>query len=518
MNKKSFKQKKLILLILDGVGLSKEKKHNAFFQANTPHWDKFINKYPHSKLNASGEAVGLPCGVMGNSEVGHLTIGSGRVLLQDLPRISQFIQRHSFSELLDIQRVGRLNGCIHLLGLVSDGCVHSSFKHLTSLIKDLNKNFPQKKISIHIITDGRDTSIHSGKNYALALEDIVACMDHVFISSVMGRFYAMDRDKRWDRTQKAYQSLTSSTKFKTFLLASEGIQASYDHGMSDEFIFPFKIKGGLDIKPEDQCIIFNFRADRVRQIAEALAVDNFDAFKVPIQISSQNLLTFTKYRQDFNFPVLFPKKNPSNCLGEVFSKNKLKQLRIAETEKYAHVTYFFNGGQEEPFGGEDRILVPSVKDVSTYNQKPEMSAYEITDQIISNMPKYSIIIANFANGDMVGHTGDEKAAIKAMEVIDECLGQIVLHATKLNYEIFITSDHGNCEQMVCLKTSQPFTQHTTHPVPLIWISQNSKGSYILSDGGLADIAPTLLSTLGYKVPKNMTGHNLIRSGLKNAMT
>lgn len=502
-------KKKLILLILDGVGLSKEEQHNAFFLAKTPHLDRFFNEHPHSKLNASGEAVGLPDGVMGNSEVGHLTIGSGRILLQDLPKISQFTQEHSFSKLPDIQRIGKSNGCIHLLGLVSDGCVHSSFEHLISLIKDLNRDFPQKKIAIHIITDGRDTAIHSGKNYALALEDIIASMDYVAISSVMGRFYAMDRDKRWERTKTAYQNLTSTKKFKTFLLASEGIQASYDNGVSDEFIVPFKIQGGLDIKPEDQCIVFNFRADRVRQITEALAIKTFDAFEVPVQISSQNLLTFTEYRQDFNFPILFPKKIPSDCFGEVLSKDKLKQLRIAETEKYAHVTYFFNGGQEKPFEGEDRILVPSAKDVSTYDKKPEMSAYEITHQIISNMQKYSVIIANFANGDMVGHTGDEKAAIKAMEVVDECLVRIVLQAAKSNYEMFITSDHGNCEQMVCLKTSQPFTQHTTNPVPLIWISQTSQASYKLLDGGLVDIAPTLLNILGYKTPKSMTGRNLI---------
>ena len=509
MNAKGFKHKKLILIILDGVGLSKEKQHNAFFLAKTPHLDRFLNECPHSKLDASGEAVGLPDGVMGNSEVGHLTIGSGRILLQDLPRISQFTQEHSFSELPDIQRIGRLDGCIHLLGLVSDGCVHSSFEHLTSLIYDLNRDFPQKKISIHIITDGRDTAIHSGKNYALELENIITSIDHVVISSVMGRFYAMDRDKRWERTKIAYQNLTTTEKFKTFSLASEGIQASYDNKVDDEFIFPFRVQGGLDIKLEDQCIVFNFRADRVRQITEALAVSDFDAFKAPVQISSQNLLTFTEYKQDFHFPILFLKEIPSDGLGEVFSKNKLKQLRIAETEKYAHVTYFFNGGQEKPFRGEDRILVPSARDISTYDKKPEMSAYEVTDQIISNMQKYSVIIANFANGDMVGHTGNEKAAIKAMEVIDKCLGHIALQAAKSNYEILITSDHGNCEQMVCSKTSQPFTQHTANPVPLIWISQTSQASYTLLDGRLSDIAPTLLNILGYKTPKNMTGRNLI---------
>ncbi len=504
-----FMKKKIILLILDGVGLSTKKTHNALFLAKTPYLDKFRKENLHSSLNASGEAVGLPKGVMGNSEVGHLTIGSGRVLRQDLPKISKFTESHLFSEMPDIQRIGQADGHIHLLGLVSKGYVHSSFHHLTALITDITKAFPHKKISIHVITDGRDTLIHSGKNYILELEDFISHLDNVVVSTVMGRFYAMDRDKRWERTKKAYKGLTFTGEYKTFASALEGVQASYDNGISDEFILPFYVQKGLGMRSKDQCVTFNFRADRMRQIVESLSINNFSEFETPIQLSSHNLLTFTEYKKSFNFPVLFPKNIPSNCLGEVLSQNNLKQLRIAETEKYAHVTYFLNGGRETPLKGEDRILIPSPSDIATYDQKPEMSAYEVTDQLISNMQKYSVIIANFANGDMVGHTGNEKAAIKAIEVIDECLGRIVSQAEKSNHEIFITSDHGNCEEMVCLKTSQILTQHTTNPVPLIWISRSDQTPYRLSNGKLSDIAPTLLNLLDLSIPKEMTGDNLI---------
>ena len=478
MGQSSFRlmKKKIILLILDGVGLSKEKKHNAFFLAKTPCLDKFKKENLHSSLNASGEAVGLPKEVMGNSEVGHLTIGSGRILLQDLPKISKFTKEHSFGDLSDIQRIGQMKGNVHLLGLVSKGYVHSSFYHLTSLITDIAKSFPPKKIFIHVITDGRDTPIHGGKNYILELEDFISHLDNVVISTVMGRFYAMDRDKRWERTEKAYKGLTFTGEYKIFSLASEGIQASYNSGLSDEFILPFYVKGGLGIRPQDQSITFNFRADRMRQIVESLSVNDFSAFETPIQLPSYNLLTFTQYNKNFDCPVLFPKEVPSNCLGEVLSQNGLKQLRIAETEKYAHVTYFFNGGRETSFKGEDRILIPSPKDIATYDQKPEMSAYEVTKQLISKMQEYPVIIANFANGDMVGHTGNEKAAIKAVEVMDECLGRIASEAKKSNHEILIISDHGNCEEMVCPKTSEVLTQHTTNPVPLIWVSPSDQNS------------------------------------------
>ena len=502
-------RKKIILLILDGVGLSKEKRHNALFLAKTPHLDKFIKECLNSSLKASGEAVGLPKGVMGNSEVGHLTIGSGRVLLQDLPKISKFTEEHSFAEMPNIQRIGQADGNIHLLGLVSKGLVHSSFYHLTSLINDITKAFPHKKISIHVITDGRDTPIHTGRNYILELESFISHLDNVVISTVMGRFYALDRDKRWERTEKAYKGLTFTGGHKTFSSALEGVQASYDSGLSDEFIFPFYVRGGLGVSLQDQCVTFNFRADRMRQIVESLSIEGFNAFETSIQLPSCNLLTFTQYNKNFDCPVLFSKDIPSNCLGEVLSQNNLKQLRIAETEKHAHVTYFLNGGREVPFKGEEHILIPSPKDIATYDQKPEMSAYEVTDQLIANMQKYPVIIANFANGDMVGHTGNEKAAIKAVEVIDRCLGRIASEAKKSNHEILITSDHGNCEEMICLKTSEILTQHTTNPVPLIWISPSDQIAYKMSDGELSDIAPTLLSLLDLPIPKEMTGHNLI---------
>ena len=501
------KTKPLILLILDGVGLSKQKSHNALFLAKTPHLDRFFAVYPHSQLQASGEAVGLPAGVMGNSEVGHLTIGAGRVLLQSLSRISAFIREKSFTELPDIQRVGHLEGTLHIMGLVSDGRVHSSLDHLKALIRDIHQSFPHKKIALHLITDGRDTSPYSGQDYVLGLEKFVASFKGVVISSVAGRFYAMDRDQRWERTKEAYQNLISAKVH--FDTAVAGIEHSYQKGVSDEFIVPFRINGGLGIQPGDQCVMFNFRADRVRQISEALAIKGFDVFQTLVQIESQNFLTFTELREDFGFPVLFPKMIPSHCFGEVLAERGLKQLRIAETEKYAHVTYFLNGGQEAPFVGEDRILVPSKRDVSTYDQKPEMSAYEITDRLLASMEsqKYSVLIVNFANGDMVGHTANLEATIKAVEVMDACLGRIVANAD--DYNLFITADHGNCEEMVCSKTSKPLTQHTTNPVPLIWVSSSLPPSYRLSDGGLADIAPTLLQVLGCRIPEEMTGRCLL---------
>lgn len=509
-------ERKVILLILDGVGLSPQKQHNALFLAQTPYLDHLLKTCLHSQLQASGEAVGLPSGVMGNSEVGHLTIGSGRILLQDLPKISNFIAQKSFMDLPDLQRIGQSDGCVHLIGLVSDGGVHSSIHHLKALVRDIRQEFPHKKVAIHVITDGRDTPPASGLNYILELEKWVAPLKDVVISSVMGRFYAMDRDKRWERTQQAYQNFIGHGDFPIFSSASQGIRCSYEKAVQDEFIKPLRVQGGLSLQSQDQCVIFNFRADRVRQISEALAREKFDAFETPLKIAPHNFVTFTEYRNDFHFPVLFKRAIPANCLGDVVAQRGLRQLRIAETEKYAHVTYFFNGGQEVAFKGEDRILVPSPKQVKTYNEKPEMSAYEITEQVILNMSsdKYSLLIVNFANGDMVGHTGDEKATVKAIEVMDECLGRIVDVARQKNYDLLITSDHGNCEQMVCSKTHQPFTQHTTNPVPLIWVSpRTTQKDLRLLDGGLADIAPTLLHILEDKkpqqLPEGMTGSCLI---------
>ncbi len=501
--------KRALLIILDGFGHSEVKEHNAIYQAHPKNWESFLKKYPHSLLETSGTAVGLPEGIMGNSEVGHLSIGSGRVIQQEFTRISEFSKTKGFESLPDVKRaMSAKEGQLHFIGLVSDGGVHSDLDHLFGLIDAAIREKVKTNVCIHVITDGRDTPPQSGAGYIKKLEAKIAGHSNFKIATVIGRFWAMDRDKRWDRVEKAYQALTQS-QTPCFISASEAINEAYQKTETDEFIEPRQTCKTGRIGPKDHVIFFNFRADRAREISEAFALPTFKEFATPIKVQAKNWICFTQYQKDYPFPILFEKLYYKNLLGEVVARNGGKQLRVAETEKYAHVTYFFNGGEEKAFEGEDRVLVPSPRDVATYDLKPEMSAFAVKDKVLEGLDKdYALIVVNFANGDMVGHTGIEPAAIKAVEALDKCLGEIIDKALAKNIDVLITADHGNCEEMISRETGQPFTQHTTNPVPLVWISKSAAGKK-LKNGRLADIAPTILKILELEQPQDMTGAILL---------
>jgi len=501
--------KKAMLIILDGFGHSDEVEHNAIQLAQTPHFKKWLETYPHCLVETSGEAVGLPPGIMGNSEVGHLSIGSGRVILQEMTRISKFAETEGFESLADFKRVTEANGALHFLGLVSDGGVHSDVAHLYKMIESVVRVNPSKKVFIHAITDGRDTPPDSGQKYIRDLEAFIGKFQNVKLATVVGRFYPMDRDKRWERVHIAYESLTQESDQK-FTSGTEAVKDAYQKGETDEFIKPRQINGGARIKSSDQLMFFNFRADRAREISMAFCFSDFKEFPTSIKIDSKNWVTLTRYREDFPFPFLFSPQRHTKILAELVAQRGLPQLRIAETEKYAHVTYFFNGGEETEYPGEERVLIPSPKEVPTYDLKPEMSAYKVSEELLAHLDKkdYALIVMNYANGDMVGHTGVEKAAIQAVTVLDECLGRVVSRAREKGYDVLITADHGNCEEMVDKKTGGPMTQHTTNPVPTLLVSDRYKGKK-MKHGALSDIAPTLLDILGWEKPKEMTGNSLI---------
>jgi 2,3-bisphosphoglycerate-independent phosphoglycerate mutase len=501
---------KVILAILDGFGHSDQKEHNAVFGARPAHYESYLKNYPHSLVKTHGEAVGLPDGIMGNSEVGHLSIGSGRVILQEFTRISKFAETNGFESLKDFKRVvTEPHGALHFIGLLSDGGVHSDYNHLFKMIESVERVNKLKPVYIHVITDGRDTAPDSGRKYIEELTKRIAALPNIKIATVIGRYFAMDRDKRWDRVEIAYKALTEAgTEYES---AEEAIAEAYQNQETDEFIKPRRILGTGRIRPEDQVVFFNFRADRAREISIAFGLRDFKEFPTPVKINPENWLTFSRYREDFPFPYLFHPQKHTRLLGELVADKGLKQLRVAETEKYAHVTYFFNGGEEIAFEGEDRVLVPSPKEVATYDLKPEMSAGQVTDELVKRIEKddYTLIVVNYANGDMVGHTGDEAAAVRAVKVLDECLGRVVDAGLKHGYDIVVTSDHGNCEQMIDPVTGGPLTSHSMNPVPFVWIGERAKG-HRLSNGILADVAPTILKILGWEQPKEMTGKSLIQ--------
>lgn len=500
---------KVLLVILDGFGYSEHKEHNAIHLAKTPNYTSYIKNYPWSLLENSGEAVGLPEGVMGNSEVGHLNLGSGRIVYQELTKITKFSREKGFQSHATIQSLAKNPvGALHLIGLLSDGGVHSHIQHLLDIIKSLCAISKEKPIFIHAITDGRDTNPKSGESYLRILEKETEKYPNVQIATIVGRFYAMDRDKRWDRVEAAYTSLTVESENSMFNSAQEAILDAYAKGETDEFIVPRQIRGGVRISTQDQVLFFNYRADRARELSQAFALSDFSEFSTPIKISAQSWVTMTRYQKDFPFTVLFDQDSLKDLLGEMVSKKGFKQLRVAETEKYAHVTYFFNGGVEKPFDGEDRVLVPSPKEVKTYDEKPEMSAYEVTDKILEGLKKdYKLIVVNYANGDMVGHTGNEKAAIQAVTALDQCLGKIIPEAKKNGFDIIITADHGNCEEMVDLKSGEVMTQHSMNPVPCVLISEKLK-SVKMKNGKLADVAPTILKIFNWEQPESMDGSAL----------
>lgn len=505
------KNSPIVLCILDGWGHREASEHNAILEANAPFLKK-LYEYPHSLLETSGLAVGLPEGQMGNSEVGHMNIGSGRVVMQSLPMIDLAIQDGSLAqkpELLEhIRSLKKTGGTCHLLGLVSDGGVHSHQNHIAALATIISAH--GVPVRIHAFTDGRDTPPASAIGFIKQLEaDIVACKN-VKIATISGRYYAMDRDNRWDRVQLAYDAMVQASG-KKFASAKEAIEASYANGKNDEFIMPCIIDDYQGMQDGDGIIMANFRADRARQILAALLDPGFCEFTRGKFIKSQYPIGVTEYSSELNklLHTLFKSVALDNILGEVIANNKLKQLRIAETEKYGHVTFFFNGGREEVFPGEERILVPSPK-VATYDLQPEMSAIEVTNKLVAAIDsgKFDLLVVNYANTDMVGHTGFASAAIKAVETVSICLEKLVAVVEKNNGKILITADHGNAEQMVDDDGHTPHTAHTTNPVPLILAGSGVTGIK-LKNGRLCDIAPTILKLMGIKQPEEMTGEILI---------
>lgn len=496
-----------MLMILDGFGINDKKQGNAIKLANTPNLDKLLKTCPNTKIDASGFAVGLPNGQMGNSEVGHTNIGAGRVVYQDLVKISKDIENKEFYNVKEfndaIDNAIKNNSSLHLLGLVSDGGVHSHINHLIGLL-DLCKKRDFKRVFIHAFMDGRDTSPTSGVSYIQTLEDKIKEIGFGSIATISGRFYAMDRDNRWQRIKKAYDAIVNGIS-NVCENASLALKESYQNNVTDEFIVPTIIDKKGSIKENDSVIFFNFRSDRARELTRCLVDDDFKEFAT----KKLNLyyVCMTEYDKTIpNVHIAYKPENLKNTFGEYISNNGLTQLRIAETEKYAHVTFFFNGGREVKFNGEDRILVPSPK-VETYDLKPEMSAYEVCDKVVEsiNANKYNSIILNFANTDMVGHTGNLNAAIKAVETVDECIGKIINAINKVDGVLLITADHGNCEKMVD-DTDKMYTAHTTNLVPLIIYG---KGDIKLKEGKLCDIAPTMLDIMNLKKPQEMTGESLI---------
>ncbi|MEY8001158.1 2,3-bisphosphoglycerate-independent phosphoglycerate mutase [Clostridium sp. Mt-5] len=507
------KKNPAMLMILDGFGISEKREGNAVKAAYKPNFDKYFRQYPHTELAASGLSVGLPEGQMGNSEVGHLNIGAGRIIYQDLSKITKSIENGDFFENEALNRamdnVIENNSDLHLLGLLSPGGVHSHTDHLKGLLQ-LAKKRGIDSVYIHAFTDGRDVPPSSAAGY---IKDISQYMTEIGIgriATVSGRYYAMDRDKRWERVQLAYNALVYGKGNKANS-ALEAVETSYENNKTDEFIIPTVIetKGVpvATIKNGDSVIFFNFRPDRARQLTRALNDDTFEGFKR--DKLNLEFVTMTEYDATIkNVDIAFQNEYYKNTLGEYVSNMGKNQLRIAETEKYAHVTFFFNGGIEVPNKNEDRVLIPSPK-VATYDLKPEMSAREVTNKLLDrlDMDKYDMIILNFANPDMVGHTGIFEAAKIAIEVVDECLGRIVNKVLEKDGTVFITADHGNCEQMIDYSTQKPMTAHTTNKVPFIYISKNAKK--LKKSGILADIAPTMLEVMGLVKPEEMTGKSLI---------
>ncbi len=498
------KPRPVLLAVFDGFGLNPSRAHNAWALARTPHLDHYFSSYPHTVLQASGRAVGLPDGQFGNSEVGHLTLGSGRVLEQDLVRIANAIYGGSFGQLPAWQTMIGNTQRIHLVGLVSDGGVHSHIEHLLGILSLLRTTDIEPVI--HMITDGRDTPPRAALSYLGQLDEALTSLGRGSVATVSGRYSAMDRAKHWDRTERAWKAMVLGQGF-TAENAQEAIESAYSRGEGDEFIQPTVIVGHGGIAPDEPVMFFNFRSDRVRQLAAAFGLEDFDIFDRR-GIHLQNILCMTEYDATFPFPVLFPATMPEQVLAEVLSNAGISQLHCSETEKFAHVTYFFNGGREPPFPQEDRIIVPSPQ-VATYDLLPEMSAPKIANELITAIKskKYAFIVTNFANADMVGHTARRQAIIRSVETLDQESHRVFRVALENNWRVLLTADHGNCDEMVNPNTGEPHTQHTEYPVPFLIMGQ---GPVRLSTGrGLADIAPTVLELLGVPQPRVMTGRSLI---------
>ncbi len=500
---------------MDGYGLNPEKEGNAVAQAKKPNLDRLFKDHPYTTLGTSGLDVGLPEGQMGNSEVGHLNLGAGRIVYQEISRIDKAIRDGSFFEnsvlTQAMEQVKKRGASLHLLGLVSDGCVHSSLNHLYALLR-MAEERGVEKVFVHAFLDGRDTSPTSGVGFIQQL--LGKFKEHGIgsLATVAGRYYAMDRDKRWERIQKAYRAMVLGEGKQTNDIIS-AIKESYNSGITDEFVVPTVVSDDKNqptgrVRKGDVGIFFNFRADRARELSYALSHENFKEFRRPDNMTI-DLMNLTLYDQKLKTKVAFPPMRMTNILGEILSREGKRQLRIAETEKYAHVTFFFNGGEENPFQGEDRILIPSPK-VPTYDLKPEMSAFEVTERVVEEIKseKYDFMVLNYANPDMVGHTGILSAAVKAIEAVDQCVGKVVTGVKEVGGIAMLTADHGNSEMMIDPHNGESFTAHTTNRVPFALIMGDFKGG-LRSEGRLADVAPTILYLMDIKKPEEMDGMNLI---------
>jgi len=505
----------VILVILDGFGINPRKEGNAIANAAMPNFGALLRSYPNSSLSMSGTDVGLPDGQMGNSEVGHMILGAGRIVYQDLTLIHKDIDEGVFPHnpvLLDALRNSKAaSGRLHLMGLLGDGGVHSHQRHMEALL-EMARREKVPVVYLHLFLDGRDTPPASAEQFILDLNEKLKAFPNTKIATVSGRYYAMDRDKRWDRVERAYVCLTEGAGNRA-ASALEAVRDSYRKNVTDEFVLPTAIDGvvpdGL-IRDGDGVIFFNFRADRARELTRALTAETFAEFPRRRRLNLSAYTTMTQYDETFNIPVAYSPRETRKIIGEIASQAGIKQLRIAETEKYAHVTYFFNGGEESRFPGEERILIPSPKDVATYDLKPEMSARPVTEALVKYLREQDVgmVIANYANADMVGHTGNFEAAVRACEVIDECLGKLVNAALSKKGTLIITADHGNVEQLIDYDTGMPHTAHTTNRVPVILVDDERKQCR-LNTGTAIDVAPTILQLLGLPLPKEMTGHSLI---------
>jgi 2,3-bisphosphoglycerate-independent phosphoglycerate mutase len=513
------KVKPVLLVVLDGWGLRAEREANAIAVAGTPCMDALVREFPSTQLLTSGLSVGLPEGQMGNSEVGHTNLGCGRIVYQDLVRINRAVEDGSFFKndalVQACRRAKAHGGALHLMGLVSDGGVHSTQQHLYACL-DLARREGVARCHVHAFMDGRDTPPSSGAGFMRQLEARIDATGYGQVATVHGRYYAMDRDKRWDRVAQAWAALVRGEGYR----AASGlaaVESSYAHGETDEFIKPTVIvdTDGApvgSIKDGDSVLFFNFRADRARELTRALADPGFAEFERPVVPKLSAYVCMTQYDETFGWPVAFPPQGLEQIFPELVSRAGLKQLRCAETEKYAHVTFFFNGGRETVFPGEERILVPSPREVKTYDQKPEMSAREVTDKLCAALAtgKYGFTLVNFANPDMVGHTGIMEAAVKAVRVVDECVGRLAAVARAQGMAMLVTADHGNCELMTDPVTGQPHTAHTLNPVPFILADPDFRGASLRGAGVLADVAPTALQVMGLPQPKEMKGLGLLQ--------
>lgn len=500
----------LALIILDGWGYSESPDNNAILAANTPVWDSLWQQYPHTLIDASGAGVGLPGDQMGNSEVGHLNLGAGRVVYQEFTRISKAIEEGAFfnnptlTEAVD--KAVENDKAVHIFGLLSDGGVHSHEEHIHAMT-EMAVQRGANKVYVHAFLDGRDTAPKSAQTAINAMEKTFAKLGKGRLATLVGRFYAMDRDQRWNRVEEAYKLIAEGQGAYQAPTAAEALADAYAREETDEFVKPTTIGEAAPIQDGDSIVFMNFRSDRARELTECFIKPDFDGFALPRKITLSSFATLTEYKKDFDVPVAFPAEKMNNILGAYLSSLGLKQLRIAETEKYAHVTFFFNGGLDTPFDGEDRILIPSPK-VDTYDQQPAMNAPEVTDNLVEAIQssQYDVIICNFANADMVGHTGNFDAAVEAVEALDTCLGKIWTALQQAGGEMIVTADHGNAERMVNHETGQPHTAHTNNVVPLLYAGRDAVCN---EKGTLSDIAPTMLSLMDLPIPAEMSKHLLI---------